>query len=488
MITKEKLKKVHTLCKCTSDFLKRSSGKNFRQLTIGKTGTQFSKEVIAVIHQTDMGLRKIWDHKITHIARMIAAKITTVKVKVPSKKKFFHDESLLDDFDLVDAYTITKEDADTLTTEIDETIEVMGAMLLQVIDRQQKVAYLLGHNKAALTLYNTEVPTSLKNLDENDLRILQAELDFQEEHLKKFMAKLQDKYHNLLYSDPGEPWPAYKTPQDLMENVENVDTTSIHQLDMYAIAAVEMAMMPGTIEPHKQNGVNGGIWHTMHDGTVCPDCVALDGTWMSWEEFNSIYKNTLCNGSCRCGELFEPSNNTTDPYSDTYGKEYYLDDKAYPKPCIGTVGTANISLFKMQKIDDVPAAPGSVGCALIQNAENSARKVYETLSSTRKKIADRFTVSPKVDFTQLSHFFTPSSAQFRTQVYRSLNKIRNKGISTLSKKINNIQLVSHKEFIDLGGQNNNAVFFTGENIIIDSELSPYALINDFVLLFNTLAK
>jgi hypothetical protein len=488
MATKRQLYKIQKLCSETSDMLKRSAGKKFRELNIAN-GAAFSTELVSIIKETDKKLRAIWDHYITQIARSFASKIVKVEVKTKKRtiKMISYDNSLMSDFDLDEIYAVSEEDALELSDDIEEIIGTLGVSLLACLKQQQQTAYLLGLKKSYVTLNHLDpkdIDPGLLNLSDSDLQALHRDLESQEKHLKKFMEKLKDKYDSLLYDSPDEETAmGYESPQELMSAVEGVDTTSIHQLDMYAIASMESAMMLGSIIPHQQAGVSGGIWHTMHDGVVCPDCMALDGTWMTWDEFSSVYKNTLCDGSCRCGELFEQTNNMTDPYSDTYGKDYYMGDQPETMPCIKPLGA--VGLGKIQKIGDTGAAPNSIGCALVQNAEKAARKSFNELSKIKRSVAKTFAVSPKVNFSELGHFFTPSSAQFKGQFYRALNKFDDATAQVIKSKVRDVRLVTTAEFVEAGGEATNAVLYN-ESIYINSELTPYSLGNDLYKLLDAL--
>lgn len=485
-LTREKLEQLHVLFSETSKLLKRAAGKSFRALTVGSTGSKLSDKAIKIMNQTDKELRETWDRHISYIVRSVTPKIKKVKVKKPLKKMVDYDESLIDNFEMVDGYTLSPEDRDQLSDEIAETLAALQSALMKVLKQQQQVAYLLGLQKSQSSLSGGTLESQETELSESDLKALKIELQIQEEHLNKFIDRLKAKYDEFLSVPPGEQEPVYDSQQEIISDVSDVDTTSVHNLDVYAIAAIQAAIMAGTIGTMEAEGVNGGIWHTMHDGVVCEDCQELDGTWLSWHDFNQIYKNTLCNGNCRCGELFEPCNNTTDPYSPTQGKNEYYKCPDGAQGCIGSKPNLKVdSPLDLMKAD-MGAEPGSAACLMIQNAETATKKFYSTLSGIRQEVADRFSVSPKVDFKVLPHFFTPSSAQFRTGFYRALGKVNNKTMSIVNKEVDEVILTTEKEITSMSGEASTTLFRSGKRVYINVDRTPYSVTNDFLLEFGSM--
>jgi len=164
----------------------------------------------------------------------------------------------------------------------------------------------LGRQKG---VYYTKAPYDPR-LSAQDKKDIQDILDRNDEFLNSFMDDVNDQYDDVFFT---------KTPTGMIESerqyadisefdgeFDGVMDNEEHRLSIYAINGLTLGLMAGMIG-EIQDEFGGGYWHTSADDRVCDGCDRLDGQWMSFDEFDSVYGQNDCDGNCRCGELFEPS-------------------------------------------------------------------------------------------------------------------------------------------------------------------------------------
>jgi hypothetical protein len=167
-------------------------------------------------------------------------------------------------------------------------------------------AYNLGRQKG---VYYTGA-AFLTAMQQEDKDRVQAILDRNDKFLDGFMDDMVDEFDNVLFTKtPAGMIEAEKTYDDIDEfddEFTGVMDNKEHRLGLYAINGLSLGLMAGMMM-ETEDQFAGGIWHTSEDDRVCDGCDKLDGMWMSFEEYDTLYGNNECDGNCRCGELFEPT-------------------------------------------------------------------------------------------------------------------------------------------------------------------------------------
>jgi hypothetical protein len=82
----------------------------------------------------------------------------------------------------------------------------------------------------------------------------------------------------------------YGDIEDFDNAFSDVMDTQEHRLNLYAINGLSLGLMAG-LSDVVQDEFAGGIWHTSPDDRVCDGCAALDGRWMSFDEYDLLYGN-----------------------------------------------------------------------------------------------------------------------------------------------------------------------------------------------------
>lgn len=289
---------------CLHDLKKAAASDIPLKLNIGRHAR--SRKMVEIIHDTDETLRTAFLKYMVALNRIIARHATLVKVKRKALKKYFagdrtpvSDETL---DELVDGWIIDDSMRQQLKQQAGVITDEMRRGLLEILALSQQQAYEIGLGEID--------GRKIQQQDENNLR---EEHRQQEHFIIAFLQQIRNEYHavidgNLEYT--GQQY-VYESEAELRRRFVEIGDTSIARLDLYAIAAPESAMIAGISQAGMEAGIMGGVWNTMDDNVVCPDCRALDGHWMTFKQFRQNYKSTLCDGRCRCGEQFEPTNDTS---------------------------------------------------------------------------------------------------------------------------------------------------------------------------------
>lgn len=88
---------------------------------------------------------------------------------------------------------------------------------------------------------------------------------------------------------------------DLSERIASLMDAVASRAERYAKGGGNKAWSTALRQAGQANGVEGGIWDCNFGPGSCPDCEGLHGEWMPWDEFESTYQQTTCNGGCNCG-------------------------------------------------------------------------------------------------------------------------------------------------------------------------------------------
>ncbi len=167
-------------------------------------------------------------------------------------------------------------------------------------------AYNLGRQKGA---YYTGA-AFLAAMQQADKDRVQEILNRNDQFLDSFMDEMIDEYDNVLFNKNPQGMIESEKVYDKVEDFDNafsdVMDTQEHRLDLYAINGLSLGLMAGLVGS-TEDEFAGGYWHTTPDDRVCDGCARLDGQWMSFEEYDTLYGQNECDGNCRCGELFEPA-------------------------------------------------------------------------------------------------------------------------------------------------------------------------------------
>lgn len=167
-------------------------------------------------------------------------------------------------------------------------------------------AYNLGRQKG---VYYTGA-SFVAAMQQKDKDNVQQLLERNDKFLDGFMDEMVDEFDTVLFDKNStgmiESEKVYENVDDFDNAFSDVMDTQEHRLDLYAINGLSLGLMAG-MEDIVQDEFAGGIWHTSSDDRVCDGCNSLDGRWMSFDEYDTLYGNNECDGNCRCGELFEPS-------------------------------------------------------------------------------------------------------------------------------------------------------------------------------------
>lgn len=80
--------------------------------------------------------------------------------------------------------------------------------------------------------------------------------------------------------------------------------------DLYSVGAGQPAWRAGVSAAARKSGIAGAVWVCTFAPTTCTDCISLHGRWFTWDELESMWGETQCNGSCLCGMV--PADNPED--------------------------------------------------------------------------------------------------------------------------------------------------------------------------------
>lgn len=300
------------------DELEKQSAKEKRKLQIGNTAR--SRKMVRIIRETQTALRLVFARYLSLLNRVIAERAKKVKVKRLRLKKYFHADRTMaytgaEDDQLEDGYVIDDEAKAALKNNVDKVFDNLNEDLMRIIEAAQAEAF-------AMAIKDVNKKPTGEDHDhehgEKEQQELEAENRREREYLAGFLTNLRQKYKSVIEGDVEYTGNGYvfESPSEVGDVLRGIGENAATRLDLHGMASTESAMVTGLVAAGLGAGYVGGVWHTLHDGNVCPDCRALDGRWMSMEQFKENYKNTLCDGNCRCGEQFE---HTNDPTKSQYG-------------------------------------------------------------------------------------------------------------------------------------------------------------------------
>lgn len=292
------------------DELEKQSAKEKRKLQIGNTAR--SRKMVKIIRETQTAMRLVFSKYLSLLNRVIAQQAKQVKVKRLRLKKYFNaDRSMAytgaEDDQLEDAFVIDEAARPALKENTDKIFDALNEDLMRVIAEGQRLAFDMAIKDI------DKKPTGEDHNHEHgeqEREALEREQRQEREYLAGFLTSLRQKYKAVIDGDVEYTGNGYvfESPEEVGDVLRGIGEGAATRLDLHGMASTESAMVTGLVASGLGAGYVGGVWHTLHDGNVCPDCRALDGRWMSMEQFKENYKNTLCDGNCRCGEQFEPSN------------------------------------------------------------------------------------------------------------------------------------------------------------------------------------
>lgn len=313
MVKRETVLKLKGLVRETLVKLKLLAGKEKRELQIGNTPR--SRKMVRLIRETQTGLREIYSKYLTALNRIIASKTRQVKVRRVRLKKYFQSDRAMaytgaEDDQLEDAYVIDEARRDELKQITDNIFDGMHRDLMAYLKASQYEAYMLAVNEIDRRADGAEHEHPLGEADQVALK---KEEDDEEHFLVGFLSKMRDQYKAVINGDVEYTGNGYvfESQSEVGDVLRSIGESSATRLDLHGMAAPESAMVSGLVAAGLGAGYLGGVWHTLHDNVVCPDCRALDGRWMTMQQFKDNYKNTFCDGNCRCGEQFEHTNDVT---------------------------------------------------------------------------------------------------------------------------------------------------------------------------------
>jgi hypothetical protein len=293
--------------------LKQLSGKEKRKLQIGSTSR--SRKMVKLIRETQTGLRTIFSKYLSALNRIIALRARKVRVKRLRLKKYFQSDRAMaytgaEDEELEDGWVIEESSRLDLKQHVDMIFDNMHTDLLAVIKASQYEAYMMAVQEIDKTPAGELHDYSLAESDEQALK---KEGDDEDEYLVAFLSKMRQQYKDVIdgnveYTGNGY---VFDSPAEVGDVLRGIGESAASRLDLHGMAAPESSMIAGLVASGLAAGYLGGVWHTLHDNVVCPDCRSMDGHWMTMEQFKANYKNTLCDGSCRCGEQFEHTNDVS---------------------------------------------------------------------------------------------------------------------------------------------------------------------------------
>jgi len=217
-----------------------------------------------------------------------------------------------------------KERQDELVTP---KIEALKSDLKRLAPIAFTAAYILGKNRAQ-AFTNQEVDDQLSEIDKENLS---AKYDWNDEYVDKLGDDSEQNYEDMLNGE-------YANEAEVLDALDEVQTKEADRLGMFAAAAGSIMLAagfaqgtrdtqeidPDTGEPTGEpqidpdtgiplgDVVDGGIWHTSHDDSVCDGCEEQDGQWMTTDDFEAEAGNNECLTNCRCIELFEPAEQPPD--------------------------------------------------------------------------------------------------------------------------------------------------------------------------------
>lgn len=170
-----------------------------------------------------------------------------------------------------------------------------------------QTAFKIGQEKAKAELGLGKIKPITEVVHEEEIAPL---LDDNDEYLDNLIEDVSEEYEDIMFTK--DPYGnitgvrAWDSEEDFDESFDDVMDTQEHRLGIFAVSGIGLASMAGLAYLASEL-MAGGYWHTHEDDRTCDGCDALDGQWMTFDERESVYQTTECDGNCRCWQLFEPA-------------------------------------------------------------------------------------------------------------------------------------------------------------------------------------
>ena len=130
--------------------------------------------------------------------------------------------------------------------------------------------------------------------------IAKAAVQFNKEHAAGFEEDMLSKIDDLVDG-------TYLTEDDFISACESSFDSFSTRAESYASAGGKQAWGKGVSRGAVNAGMPGGFWNCTFGPGSCTDCLSLHGQWMTIDEFENTYQQTICDGGCNCG--FVPAEN-----------------------------------------------------------------------------------------------------------------------------------------------------------------------------------
>lgn len=135
------------------------------------------------------------------------------------------------------------------------------------------------------------------NLDTNSIRLIAREaIDFNAGYARGFHDDANEAVDSLLED-------TYKSEEEFLASVESKFNAFSSRAERYAQGGGQYAWSQAVMESSKAGGVDGCIWNCTFGEGTCADCISLHGQWMTWDDFDETFGETICNGGCQCGPV-----------------------------------------------------------------------------------------------------------------------------------------------------------------------------------------
>lgn len=196
-----------------------------------------------------------------------------------------------DDADAEDNFELAPDDREKIRQHLYHLVEGIALGMTAVSEEDLMTIALAGAEYGGGQLTMRDIRDIAKNAK-----------DYNDEYLKNFVEDMKDDIDDLVEA-------SYTDEEAFAEEVGGRFDAFTSRAGSY-VAGGKQAWNEAVMESSKANDTPGCIWNTNFGPGSCADCMALHGQWMTWEEFDSIFGTTICDGGCNCGPV--PAENPDD--------------------------------------------------------------------------------------------------------------------------------------------------------------------------------
>ena len=227
----------------------------------GKSAESMRPKVNALIDRFQKDLSRRWNKRVDQVVTQVKAALPVEKAESTKKK--------VEDAAAIAAILL-------LTKKVSGDIQVSAKV----------------HYPAAIRL-GKEKMNAPQVLTKDDKAKLEEKYAWNKGYADKFGDDLADQVGDVLDKE-------YDSADNLINAVKSRFSANEARLAIYGVGATMALYQAGKEAVGITRGILGGFWSSLNDKSTCSDCLGLDGTWMTYEEFDDKYGDQECDGNCRC--------------------------------------------------------------------------------------------------------------------------------------------------------------------------------------------